>query len=74
MQATHLADGLDPGTQIKMIGIAEQNLYAEIFENILRDPLDRPECSYRHEDGRLDLTVRSDESPRPSRPARGFNL
>jgi hypothetical protein len=61
VQPAHLANRLDSGTQIKMIGIAEQNLDAKLFQHILRNALDRTERSHRHEYGRLDFSVRSDE-------------
>jgi len=35
MQASELADGFDPRTQVEVISIAQKNLDSEIFEDIL---------------------------------------
>ena len=39
VQASEVADGFDSWPQIEVIGIAEKNLDAEFFENILRTAL-----------------------------------
>ena len=50
MQSAQFADLLDPGAKVEVIGIAEDNLYAEFFEDVLRDALDRGQRTHRHED------------------------
>ena len=62
MQAAHAANGLVTGTQVEVIGVAENDLGAERFEDILRDCLDRSLGTDGHEDGRLDGLVREDET------------
>src|SRR5450755_814932 len=74
MQTAHLANGLDSGTQIKMVGIGQENLDAEFFQYILRNTFDGCQRSNRHEDRRFDLSVRSDEFASAGRAAGGFNL
>ena len=56
------SNGLDSRTQVKMIGIAEKNLDAEFFENVLRHGFHRRRRSHRHEHGGFDLAVRSEQS------------
>ena len=41
VQPAHAADGLVAGTQVEVIGVAENDLRAERFEHVLRDGLDR---------------------------------
>src|SRR5271156_340665 len=59
MQPAHLADQFMPGTQIKMVGIRKQNLYAEVFQVPLRLPLHRSRRAHRHERRRINHSVRS---------------
>ena len=40
MQAAHAANGLVAGTQIEVVGVAEDDFGAERFEGVLRDGLD----------------------------------
>ena len=49
------------GTQIEMVGVAEDDLGVEGFEHVLRDGLDGPGCAHRHEYRRLDGLVREDK-------------
>ncbi len=74
VQAAHLANGFDSGTQIKMVGIAKQNLDAEFLQDILRNAFDRTKRSYGHEDWRFDFSVGHDEFARTGGVAGGFNL
>jgi len=74
LQPAHFSDRFDTGPQIKMIGISEQDLDAQLFQQILRNALDRAERSHRHEDRRFDLSMRSDEFASAGGAAGGFNL
>src|SRR5579862_1797307 len=74
VQTAHLSDGLDSGPQIKVVGIAEQNLDTQLFEHILRNALDRTKRPDRHEYRRLDFSMRSDELASARRAASRFNL
>ena len=59
VQSAHLPDGLVSGTQVKMIGIGEQDRHAEIFGQVaLRESLDRGLRAHGHEYGRFDGPVR----------------
>jgi hypothetical protein len=62
VQPAHLADGFVSRPQIEVIGVAEENLYAEFFENVLRYALDRAQRSDGHKDGSLDFTVGCEDS------------
>ena len=53
-----LAHGLDPGPEIEMVGVVEQNLNVELVEHVLRNALDRGDGADRHEDGGSNLAVR----------------
>ena len=57
MQAAHAADGLVAGAEIEMIGIAEDDLRAEGFEDVLRDGFDGAGCADGHEDRSFDGLV-----------------
>jgi hypothetical protein len=59
MQAAQLSNRFNPRPQIKMVGIAQQNLDPKLLQHILRNPLNGAERSDRHEHRRLDLSVRS---------------
>ena len=63
-----------PGPQIKMVGVAEQNLDAEFFQDVLRNALDRCQRADRHEDGSLDLAVRSQQAARAGGAGGGVNF
>ncbi len=51
MQAAHAANRLVSRTKIKMIGIAENDLCAERFDDVLRHGLHAAGRSHRHEHG-----------------------
>ncbi len=40
MQPAQLADLRDSGSQVEMVGIAQKDLYAEIFQDVLRNAFD----------------------------------
>ena len=42
-----------PWPQIEMVGIAQDNLGAQLFQDVLRNGFDRPSGAHRHERGRL---------------------
>src|SRR5215471_14921846 len=63
VESTQVAHQLVPGAQIEMVGVAENDLRAQLFQHILRNALHRSSSSHRHEDRRLHLTVRCDDSP-----------
>jgi hypothetical protein len=62
VQAAHAANGLMAGPQVKVIGIAENDLRAEGLKHILRDGLHGSLRSDRHEDGRFDCPMRQSEA------------
>src|SRR5262245_52760575 len=66
MQAAQPVDQLVPGTQIEMIGVAQQNLAADFTQVARQDGLDRALCAHRHEAGRLHHTVRGDKATEAS--------
>src|SRR5579884_2154897 len=49
VKAAELADSFDAGAQVKVIGVAEENLDTQFFEDILRHSLYRGLCADRHE-------------------------
>ena len=53
-----------PGTQIKMVGIGENDFGAEIFQRFLRQGLDGGGGAHGHENGRFDGAVRRGEYAR----------
>ena len=57
-----------------MVGVAEQNLDAKLFQHILRDALDRGQGSDRHEHRRLNVSMRSDEPAGTSQAAGSVNF
>src|SRR5690348_17249377 len=61
VQPAHPPHVLDSWPQIEVIGVPEQNLDSEFFEQILRDALHRSESSHGHEHRRLDDPVWRDE-------------
>src|ERR1700738_376095 len=63
MQSAQTANPFVTRTKIKMISIAEQNLYAEFAERLLRQPLHRSRRADGHERRRIDDAVRSGETP-----------
>ncbi len=67
VQPAQAPDRLVARPQVEMVGIAEEELNAQFFQQMLRDSLDRALGADRHEDRRLDRSVRE----RQSRPAPG---
>src|SRR6202050_3426993 len=63
MQPAELADSFDSGTQIKVISVAEKNLHAKFFEDILRHPFHRGHGADRHEHRGFNYSMRSEQSP-----------
>ena len=74
MQAPELADLLDSGAQVEMVGIAEKNLNPEFFEQVLGNALDRGQGSDRHENRSFDFSVRRQQAAGARRPRTEFNL
>src|SRR5579863_5062939 len=62
MQSPEPANLLDAGAQVKVIGVAEENLYSQLLENILRNSFDRCECTDGHENRSFDFTVRGEQA------------
>jgi hypothetical protein len=74
MHPAHPPDGLDAGAEVKMIGIAEQNLDAEVFEYVLGHTFHGRESSDWHEHRGLNLAVRGGQAPRAGWTLDRFNL
>ena len=74
VHAAKLANGLDPRPQIKMVGVVEQYLDAQLFESVLRNAFDVGKGADGHEHGRLDRAVRSDKAAGPGRARARLNL
>ena len=74
MQSAHPTDRFDARSQVKMIGIAQQDLHTQFFEYVLRHALDGRERPYRHEHRGLDHAVRDGKTPDTSRAVRRLNL
>ena len=67
VQAAQVADQFVPRTQVEVIGVGENNLGANLLEQILRHAFDSSGSPDRHEDGRFHIPVRSVEYPRARR-------
>ena len=65
MEAAELANQLVARTQIKVIGIGENDARAQFFERVLRKSLDRGGSAHRHEDRRFDYAVRRGQLAAP---------
>lgn len=74
MQATQIAHLLDPGPEIEVIRVAEDNLSAEFLEDILRNAFDGCLSSDRHEHRRFHGTVRRHQSAATTRFLCSFDL
>jgi len=57
-----------------VIGVAEKNLDAEFFENVLRNGFDRGDRADGHKDWGFDLTVGGEQTPGAGSAADGFDL
>src|SRR5579872_870529 len=66
VQAAHAADRFVAGTEIEMVGVAENDLCAEGFEDILHDGLDGARSADRHEDWGFDDLMGEMQSSAPS--------
>ena len=74
LHAAQLAHHLDAGPQVKMVGVVQQDLDAELFQHVLRDTFDRADRAHRHEDRRPHLAVGGEESPGARFALASFNL
>ena len=63
MQAAHAAYGFDSGTQVEVIGVAENDVRAQLFEGVLRNTFHRGYRADRHENRGPDLAVGRQEAP-----------
>jgi len=85
VQSPCLADNLDPGSQIQVIGIPEDDLRSDLLQLTLLDCLDTSLRTHRHEGGRFHgpvirlqqagsgMSVGSDNCEGHGRPPRGSN-
>ena len=62
LHAAELSHRLDARPQIKVVGVVQQDLDAQLFQRVLRHALDRCKRANRHEDGRLHLAMRREEA------------
>ena len=65
MQSAKMPNDLDPRANEKMVGVAEDDLRAERMQFLGRHRFDGPLCADRHENRRLDDTVRCRQSASP---------
>src|ERR1700727_2992349 len=72
MQPSKLAHDFDSRTQVEVISVAEENLDAKLFENVLGDGFDCPSRAYRHEYRGFDLAVRGHQSTGTARTLAGL--
>src|SRR6266496_3202991 len=63
MQATQLAYLLNPRPQIQVVSVSEKNLYAQLFQQILRNAFHGGLRANGHEDRSLHCAVRCNELP-----------
>src|SRR5262249_21366340 len=73
VESTQVAHQLVPGAQIEMVGVAENDLRAQLFQHILRNALHRSSSSNRHKYRSLHLTVRCDDASRACGTRLGFD-
>lgn len=59
MEAAQFANQFGAGTKIQMVGVGEDDLSAEGFEGLLRQPFNRAERADGHERRRVNDAVRS---------------
>ncbi len=74
VQPAQLAYLLHSGPQIQVVGVAEQNLHAKFFENVLRNAFDGSQRADRHEDRSFDLAVGSQQASEPGVAGGSVNL
>src|ERR1700683_515191 len=63
MQAAKLAHSFDSRAQVEVIGVAEKNLHAKVFENILRHTFHCRHGANRHEHRGFNHSMRSEQPP-----------
>src|SRR5262245_7549651 len=66
VQAPRLGDDLYPGTDVKMVGVAKDDLRPHFAQLTVIDRFDTCLRANRHEDGRVNNTVRCFQPPEPS--------
>src|ERR1051326_1677270 len=64
VQSAKFADLIDTWAKEKMVGIAQENLDAQVFEKILRNSFYCRQGAHGHEDRSFDLAMRRDQPPR----------
>src|SRR4051794_19622837 len=74
VDATEFADLLDTWAQIEMVGVVEQNLYAEFFEHVLGNAFDSSERSDGHEHRGLDRAMGRNKASGSRGTGGGFQL
>ena len=67
VQPAQLSYLLNSRSKIQVISVTEQDFDAELFQNVLRDPLDRGQGPDRHENRGVHFTVRCGQAPGSSR-------
>src|SRR5882762_7288038 len=72
VQAAKLADEFVPRAQIKMIGVCEDDVGAELFERFLAEALDGRLSAHGHEHRRFDHAMGRRQAPTPR--SRGIGL
>ena len=73
MQPAQISDRLETGPQIQVIGVGQQNLYAQILRQVAgRESLHRRLRAHRHKDRRLNGSVRGVENTSPGAGVRTF--
>lgn len=74
VQAAHVAHEFVAGTQIKMIGVAQDERSVDVFEMLRREGLDRRLRANGREDRRDEVAVRRGENPRAGAVGFGGDL
>ena len=74
MQSTHPPHQFMARPQIEMVGIAENDLGVELFEQVLRDRLDGTGGTDRHKGWGLDQAMRQRHGRTPRLPTFGFYM
>ena len=74
VQAAHVADKFVTGTQVEMIGVAQNKRGVDVLEMLRRESLDRRLRADGREDRRDEVAVRRGENPRAGAVVHGSNL
>ena len=74
VQPAEVADQLVARPEVQVVGVAEQDLRAEVAHLVRVQRLHGPLRPDGHEDGRLDLPVRRPQHPGPRRPVGRLHL